>query len=289
MNGSRLMKSGLMALLLATALVALADTEIDESRPVHATATVTIALGRGELSVRGTETDDVTVRGEIDSRGSLAWAGDRDDLSVTLADDGAEAELEVLVPRGISLVVRTVTADVWIDAIDGDLTVQTVNGELRIAGEPRSVTVSGVSGDLVLDVPTDTVDLTWESGDVIIDGARERIACTVASGDVEIRTGPRLTALDCDLLVGDLVLRGPVPAAADWTIDLQVGDLRLAVEDPIDARFEVTTMVGDITSDLATILADDEIGPMRTQTLESGSGRGLVRVVVLQGDVTVAR
>ncbi|MBD3219836.1 DUF4097 family beta strand repeat protein [bacterium] len=274
--------------VVAVATAGLADTAA-ERRPVAAGAAVTVALDRGEVSVVGIDRAVL----EMESDVPLAVDGDRDAVTVAPAPGhaGRAAVIELRVPRGCELEVRTVTAEIWVDRFEGDLTVRTVAGPVRIDGTPRRVQVEGVSGDLVLDVPTDEAQIAWENGDVDVRGVRRSLRCEVTRGDVAIATDRRLADLTCRVISGDVAIAGPVPADADWTVDTQMGDVIVQLAEPADAQLEVTTAVGSIVSDLVdrTDHRSEVPGPQESRTLIAGDGQGRVRVTVLTGDVIVRR
>jgi DUF4097 and DUF4098 domain-containing protein YvlB len=281
----------LTALLVMTTATA---TEVTEQRPLAADGQITVRVDRGEVAVRGWDRHAVEVRGELGrDTTALRWSGDRQsvELGLVTAESG-RAELEIMVPRGCRLDVRTLTADVWVDAMVGDVAVRSVSGDVDIAGSPRSVRVELVSGDLDLDVACDEMTVVCENGDVTVSGVRRALSVDVLRGDVEVVTGRELATLSCQVLSGDVAFEGAVPAVARWTVNTERGDVSFDLGDPADATFTLTTLVGDIETELATVGESDarELpGPMATRTVRAGRGRGEVQVMVLSGDIDVGR
>jgi DUF4097 and DUF4098 domain-containing protein YvlB len=154
----------------AIALVLAQDAErvsvplTDPSRP----ATVRIESMRGDITVRGHEAKDVIVmsksgdraprRGRrgpaeleglkrIDLGGGSFTAEERDNV-VTVGTAMQGSDVEVHVPRAALLKLKTMSGDIVVDGVRGEIEANSMNGEVTITAAEGSVVAHSLNGDV---------------------------------------------------------------------------------------------------------------------------------------------
>jgi DUF4097 and DUF4098 domain-containing protein YvlB len=276
-------------LLLLTLAACATARPLDLHAPLAPDGSVVIEVPAGEVAVLGWDRNEVSVTGEVaDLARTTALTGDRSRAVLQFADGAsrADVELDVRVPHGASVEIRTVTADVWVDAVAGDLDIATATGELDLRGAPRSVAVSTASSDILLDVPTDTVTAATVNGDISVTGARFAVTCEAIDGDIVVATTPTLARLVCETLDGDVRVAGPVPTDAIWTIAVHAGDVALRTAGAVDATFALQTLAGELRCRFADRRHDDG-APVRRLECRAGAGAARVTIETLGGDIVV--
>ena len=171
------MRTSILPLLLTTFLLApaaLAQTAINETRPLDARGRVDISNLKGRIEVRGWERNEVQVTGtlgkgveklDIDGSGPQVsiearyprggWGGDR----------VGPTDLVVMVPVRADLDIESVAADVHVTGLtSGELSVNTVSGSVVAAAAPRKADVETVSGNATLTLNSDDVGVATVSG-----------------------------------------------------------------------------------------------------------------------------
>ena len=226
--------------------------------PLDSGATVEVLLTSGGVRVRGTDEARLVIRTRDGRRLDDAVTVDVAPGRVRIRDAAGDfrlgpirlstrrsADLDLEVPRGTALAVRSLSGDIEATGIRGASRWTTASGDLRLAIETGPVAVETMSGDVIL---------TGE-------GSLAVTARTV-SGDLRL-TAPLLDGLDLASTSGDVRVEGDLRPGGKHVIASVSGDVHLATGSPV--RIETRTIAGDVRS----------TGPHRT---EGGRGR---RVVVI--------
>ena len=172
-------------------------------------------------------------------------------------------DLDLEVPRGTVLAVRSLSGDLDATGIRGASRWTTASGDLRLVIETGPVAIESMSGDVVL---------TGE-------GPLAVTARTV-SGDLRL-TAPLLDGLDLASTSGDIRVEGELRAGGKHVIASVSGDVQLETRSPV--RIETRTIAGDVRS----------TGPHRTEggrgrrTVVLGTGSVPVEIRTTSGDISV--
>ena len=202
-----------------------------------------IDLGEGSASL-------VDRRETADGRG---WRG------------GHAPELELDLPRGATIVVETVSADLEVDSLHGEQRYQTTSGDITLRDVRGRLTIEAVSADL----------------DIRASGTADVSARTV-SGDIELRA-LTLRSLDLSTTSGDVQVAGRLDGPGPFAVETVSGDAQLAPAG--DVRIEMATMSGDLHSEVGR----QTEGGRGHRTLVVGSGGPQVTFRSMSGDLNVVR
>jgi hypothetical protein len=205
------------------------------------------------------------------------------------SNNGGDAMLEIQVPRGSSLDVSAVSADVSSKGVLGTQRLKTVSGEItaevsgdesevrsvsgdvtvRGSGKPLRLRVSSVSGNLDLTNPAGSLDVVTVSGD-----ARVQMDDT---SEVRGRTTS-----------GTLEVRGKLTRDARVDVEGVSGDIMLRLSAPGGFSTEIESFSGDIEGCLASnVERVSKYGPgvrLNIRTVEAGAR---VRAKTLSGDIDI--
>jgi DUF4097 and DUF4098 domain-containing protein YvlB len=244
--------------------------------PLDPGATVEVSLASGDIRVRGTDDDRVVIRTRDGRSLNEAVAIEAAPGRVRIRDAAGDfrlgpirlstrrsADLDLDVPRGTVLAVRSLSGDIDAAGIRGASRWTTASGDLRLAIETGPVAIETMSGDAVL---------TGE-------GALAVTARTV-SGDLRL-TAQLLDGLDLASTSGDVSVEGDLRATGKHVIASVSGDVQLATGSPV--RVETRTVAGDVRAS----------GTHRTEggrggrTVVIGAGTTPVEIRTTSGDISV--
>lgn len=154
-------------------------------------------------------------------------------------------ELEVEVPAGTDLRLRTMAAAVRLEQIEGRTNVETIAGAVRISGAPRSIEVSTITGPVTLDARTPEATVRGVSGPVVVDGEIEVLRAETVDG--ELRAGA-LVGVEGFLstVTGSLHFTGRLASTARLRARVSSGTLRLALEPDSPASLALETVSGTL-------------------------------------------
>lgn len=289
------------SLILAAALLApaaLAQTAINETRPLDARGRVDISNLKGRIEVRGWERNEVQVTGtlgkgveklDIDGSGpqvsievryprNNGWGGEKT----------GPTDLVVMVPLRADLDIESVAADVHVSGTgSGELSISTVSGSVVAAAAPRKADVETVSGNATLTLNSDDVDVATVSGSILLRGrlAGEIDAETV-SGRIEvIVNGEKVRDLGASTVSGRVEVSTDVAPAGEISMESVSGDLILRLPKDVSAQVSGESFSGSLKATGVTI--EKRRGPGSSFTTRYGDGNARISVETFSGSAEV--
>ena len=286
-----------IAALLMTALActAVADERIDVTRKVTADAVISIDNLSGSVIVKGWSRGEIRIEGTL-GEGSerLAVEGDEDRLEIEVviprrARNVEASHLEIHLPEGCSVRVGTVSADIDVSGLTGEVSMHTVSGDILAVGSPRETNADTVSGDAILKVDSELVNVNSVSGDIVLEGMRGAVTVSTVSGDIGLRDAePK--RLSFSSVSADLDFDGAIRGDGRYRFESQSGNIKLVLGSEPDADFWVTSFSGDIDSDFGgKVRRTSKYAPGKELKFRTGSGDARVEIETFSGDVVIRK
>jgi DUF4097 and DUF4098 domain-containing protein YvlB len=295
------MKAGSFLMLLAGFPALVLAEAVDERIDAEATGDVEVRNISGEIVVSGWDNAEVRVTGEISEQAErldLRREGSRVVVEVVYPENwrgngnfGDETSLSISVPRGSSLTVETVSADVSVSGVEGEQALSSVSGDVVTETFGAEARFESVSGDVLVN-GRDAVSRTSASavsGDVELNRISGEITVQSVSGDIDIASGI-IERAEIQSVSGDVSLSGELAGNARVRANSTSGDVDLMLRGDASADYSLTSFSGDI---------DNCFGPARTQAVRGqpgstlrfteGSSRASVEVSTMSGDIDLCR
>lgn len=327
------MNAILPALLILAALPAAAQQRVDETIPSATTGEVEIVNTSGSVTVTGWNRSEIRVTGTLGEgteRLELDRGRERTAIRVVLPRNARNvqgSDLEIHVPAGKSVRVRTVSADVAIDDVQGRLAANSTSGDIQIAGRPvevvagstsgdvtvradgsqrvqasstsgdveisgsvrESVSVESVSGDVVVTATTPEVRAKAVSGDVRLQGVSGRISASTVSGDALVRDS-RIQYGSFETVSGKLRYEGDLVRGAALDVQSHSGSVELVLPAGLSAEIEASTFSGDIVNEFGgTVRRKSRYAPGQELRFTAGQGGGLITAQTFSGTLKLLR
>jgi len=294
-----------LAAALATALLAapaLAATPINQSRPLNADGTVSIANVAGRITVRTWDQAQVKITGSLGAGvEKLLVEGDAGSLRIEVkypehngwgwGDKGRHVEdtiLEVTLPKKASVDVTSVSAEVDVQGVFGKrLDIDSVSGDVDVSrSAPGEADLEAVSGDLEAWLDTSDLSVSTVSGDAVVHGAiTGDVELESVSGNLRLSTRA-LRRLKLATVSGDADVRTALLDGARVDGESVSGNIELAVPAGTGARLSLESFSGDIGSPVGHV-EEEEHGPGSSLEATMGNGSGLVEIETLSGDIRI--
>jgi DUF4097 and DUF4098 domain-containing protein YvlB len=262
---------------LATVTPALHDDnkdgseKIERSMPVDPTATITVCVMSGTISVRGWDKNEVRVlsadAGVIDFRRiDKAKAKDKEkekvmetpatrvdvmvmdksDKTGKKGDCQAVADVEVEVPHGATVQVQTRDGDIHILGVAAAY-AGSQNGDIAIEGASRLVEAGSVGGSILLRNSAGRINLSSAGGAVEAANVKgtstdDTFEVATVSGDVLLDdiSNPKLVVKTVN---GGVTMTGALARAGQYGFTTLSGDVTLAL--PTDASFKIVARLSE--------------------------------------------
>jgi DUF4097 and DUF4098 domain-containing protein YvlB len=280
----------------ALPLAAFAGSDsVDQKVAADATGEVVISNVSGTIDVRGWDRNEVQVTGSLGrdvERVDVLPSKGRTVIKVVLprgnAHDG-EADIEVSVPKGSSVEVSAVSADVSSRGVLGTQRLKSVSGEVTadIAGNESEV--SSVSGDVTVRGDGKPISLRVKSvsGSIDLTNTAGRADVVTVSGDARVHMG-EASEVRGRTTSGDLEVTGKLTRDGRVDVEGVSGDITLRLGPPGGLSMDIESFSGDIEGCLATnVERVSKYGPgvrLNVRTVEAGAR---VRAKTLSGDIDI--
>jgi hypothetical protein len=281
------------AALMAVAGLVQAQS-FDETKPFPADGRVAIDNLAGSVRVEGWDRDEIRVEGELGrgvERIDFEVDGERASIEVVIprrARNVGGTDLQVWVPRGCQLLVKSVSASIEVTDIEGELDLHSVSGDISLRARTTRVRAQSVSGDLEVDGDPEDLELESVSGDIVVLRARGEVRANTVSGTVEI--GPDVEALEgyYQSVSGDVEFEGMVASDGRYEFESHSGSVRILLSREVSADVEVSTFSGSIRNELGPEpQRKGRYGPGEEVHFTLGDGDAEVQVSSFSGGISI--
>jgi DUF4097 and DUF4098 domain-containing protein YvlB len=192
----------------------------------------------------------------------------------------ASVDYTITVPATAAISIKTVSGDVAVTGVRGEVRAETVSGDVDVVQTPNLALAKTVSGDVrARDIGTDTsLLLSTVSGSVIASALKVRtLEAGSVSGNVDL-TNLEVERLLAKTINGDISYDGLVTRGGRYEFNAHSGNVRIALASPSGFEIDASTFSGSIRSDFPVTLrttSRDEREPSRQRgTMSSRSIRG---------------
>jgi len=254
----RVMKGCLVLWLALLARQATAQARIDERWPLDPGGSIRIVNPFGSIRVLGWDADSVAVSARLGTRaGRFFAAGDGHVRKLGVdGGNGEPAELEVHVPRGATVWVKSATASIEVEGMDGTLDLSSQGGSIRVVGTPQDVTAETMDGAVEVAGGTARARVKTVSGDILLRGASQDLGASTLSGRIVVRAagwqrgGTGVQRGKFESVTGDVRFEGELGRGGVVEVESQSGTIEVRVPASVVADFDVLTIAGTITNHL---------------------------------------
>ncbi len=249
----------------------------------------------GTVDVQGWDRNEVQVTGHLDDdveRVDVESSGARITVKVVLprgSSHDSDAELEVRVPRGSTVEVSAVSADVSSRGVTGTQRLKSVSGEITAEVSGDNSEIRSVSGDITVrgDGQPVALRVSSVSGSINLSHGAGKLDVVTVSGDADLNVSDA-SEVRGRTTSGSFDLRAKLARDARVDVEAVSGDITLRLTAPNGLSAEIESFSGDITGCLATSVERvSKYGPghrLNVRTVEAGAH---VRAKTLSGDIEI--
>lgn len=168
----------------------------------------------------------------------------------------ASVDYVIAVPPAASVALKTISGDVSVTNVKGEVRVETVSGDVNVTGTPNVAIAKTISGDVTArDVSTQTsMLLSTVSGTVIATGIKARsLEAGSVSGDVRL-VGSEVERLEARSISGNIEFDAPLSKGGRYELMSHSGNVRLLLSGNTGFEIDADTFGGSVRSDLPVTL-----------------------------------
>jgi len=292
-----MMKRLTVFVLSALLAMPVAAEEVNKTLDAASDGHVNVSNISGSITVNGWSRNEVEVTGELGRNVEelvFERSGDKITIKVKVPRNsgrGIESDLEIQVPENSSIDVGTVSADIEVEDVRGELKLNTVSGDIDTEGGESDISAGAVSGDIEISGQRKEAETRANtvSGDVTLFRVAGMASAESVSGDVIIDEGS-FDRVGLNTVNGEVIFRAQLRDDGKLKAETVNGSVDLEFAEGVSGRFEVDTFNGDI---------DNCFGPKPERTSkytpgwewshQDSKGDARITVSTLNGDVNICR
>ena len=207
----------------------------------------------GAIRVTGWSRDSLAITTTtLDQGRRLVLQGDRSQLEIAVEGDSAgyTNDLEVRLPAGARLTVKTTGGEIDVEGLTDSITALTVSGKLRIGGVAQAVTAESLDGNIEIAADAATATVHSGGGVIVLRGAIGIFDVTSVTGEILAGlTGP-VSRGRLESLSGNVSFKGPLVPGGRLEAQSHSGDIDLRLSPALGATYELDAYGGRIEDDL---------------------------------------
>lgn len=207
-------------------------------------------------------------------------------------------DYSITVPQSAAVSAKTVSGDVTVTGVGGEVRAETVSGDVDVSATPNLALAKTVSGDVrARDIAASILTLSTVSGTVSAERLKVRtLDAGSVSGDLRL-VDLEVERLTAKTLSGNIDFTGRLARGARYEFNAHSGDVRVMLPaDTAGFEMDATTFSGSVRSDFPVTLrsaAGDERGRRATSNRSIrgsfGDAGAILALRSFSGNVVVMR
>jgi len=272
---------------LTLAAVAAFQQQTDTTVPVPAGARLSLANHAGMIRVTAWDRTEMRVRAEhgsrdvieIDVRGAVVRVKAERRYGMP-----AFVEYDITVPRGMSVDLSGIEAEITVEGVGGDISATSVEGNITVRGAGGAVKINSVDGDLVVEGGRGRVTAQGVDGAIQITGARADLTVETVDGDVTLENIESAN-VDVGTVDGTITYAGTIQDGGRYRMTSHDGDVILLVPAGLNATISVATFEGSFEADPAFRVELTSARPGRRFSFTLGTGSARMELETFEGEI----
>lgn len=231
--------------------------------------------GRVEIRTRYPSSDDARRKGRRDFNASVAFT--------------------ISAPERARIVANSISGNLSVTDIKGDLALETISGNVRVANAGRVSKAKTASGDVeILDTTIEgTMDAATISGTMMLKNVKaRRLDVGSISGDVVLQE-VKCEQLDAQSISGDVRLTGPLVRGGRYDLGSHSGEIRVTVRGGVGFELDASSFSGSVRTELdefkMTNTSGGNRGRHRSISGSYGDGSAFLDLNTFSGSIVVTK
>ena len=273
---------------------------IDQTQDADANGKVDVFNLSGDVELIGWNRKEIRVTGEVgDDAEEFIFErnGKVTTIKVKVPDRShghhkdVSSDLLIRVPKGSSIDVGTVSADISVEGVEGEQELQSVSGDVETEAFSTDIDIGTVSGDVDVEGSGKDMEARLESvsGDVTGDELSGNIKAESVSGDIEIMQGD-FSRARIETVNGDVLFNAVLRTDGKLDVETINGTVDITFIGDVSARFDIETFNGRIRNCFGPDAErTSKYAPGWELSFTEGSGEGRVSIATLNGGLRLCK
>jgi len=289
-------------LIIVTTLLAwpASAKDVNETLDADPNGHVEIFNTAGSVTVEGWSRKSVEVTGTLGNEvEDFIFERDGDEITIKVkaknkhhsGGRGYVSELVVKVPEKSSIDVATISADIEVESVYGEIEAAAISGDVELETFAAEVEVASVSGDIDVqgDGKNSVTELVSVSGDVTAEQLAGEVELESVSGDV-VLSGGSFEESSIETVNGDIVFQATLSKGGELYIETVNGTVDVDFIGDVSAEFEIETFNGRIRNCFGPKPERvSKYAPGYELNFTEGKGDGSVSIETLNGNLNLCK
>ncbi len=300
----RIRGTSLASAILAFALTFVAPTlsaqqKIDIRRATTGDVSVRLGGSIGSLRIAGWDRDSVSIIGALPAGvrmdGGFGGDGRSPSRGVKFFLDSpndaatATATLELRVPRGARVWVKSGTANIDARDVTGGLDLNVIGGKVTVNASPRELQIEAMDAAVTIDGTPEWLRAKTASGDITLRGGSNDLALTSVSGALRVEGGS-VARGRLETVTGDITFAALMSAAGALDVDSHSGTVDLALTEKSGFTLTASSITGTIENRFdKTRPSTGREGRGAELAVDAGNSSARITVRTFRGKIVVHR
>jgi len=271
-----------------------AGEKIDKKLDVLAQGEIEIHNNRGEITLKGWDKNQVSVKGELDDlTEKFVFTSEKGKTLIKVilsetnvhARSGDGSNLKIFVPYELAVQFGGVATDLDLSQLRAGVDINSVSGDVELNKVDGRVYINSVSGNIKLNGLKGQLEISTVSGDVDAKVSSKQLSISGVSSDIEVKTG-EFEMAKLATVSGDSKLYGQLQSDGEIRLSSVSGNGYFYVDGELNAKVVLDTGPG---GDVVNQLSDDKptssfIGSEKLK-FTAGNGNGVIRMSTVSGNI----
>lgn len=280
------------------------DVQFSRTFDVGPSGSLDISNVSGDIEIQGGSGTEIRIVAEKHGHGDpslvsieVSQTGDRVRVETKYSKGKKKhghvsVDFIVTVPSGTSVSAQSMSGDVDVENVGGELEAESVSGDVTVTKAENLLVATSVSGDVTVEGAASREDpeIGSVSGNVQVTGLKAReVEVSSVSGDVI------LTHIECERAAmesvsGDIRYSGTFAKAGRYEFESHSGDIHIYIANDVGFELAAETFSGDIESEFPlTPLTMSDTSSSREVHGVYGDGSAVIEVSTFSGSITISR
>ena len=289
----RRLAPGLASLAVLTAIAVTgvaAQQKIARRIPIAPDASIRIQNLPGTTRVIGWDLDTIAVTGSAPAGTTFYMGGAGRVAKLGLESDEktgfvpGTGLLEVRVPRGARVWVRSAVGSIEVEGLSGEVDVASASGSIRITGSLRLVTAETMEGDLEVSGGSQLVRVRTGNGKIVLFRPTGDLTASTVAGPVQLLDAQPASAR-IETVSGAVTYDGTLDRRASLEIQTHSGEVDLRLPPSVSAEFDLYSVGGTVLVALSPKGPAPKAAKGKPQFFTAGGGGANVVVRSFKGNI----
>ena len=251
----------------------------------------------GDIEIRGGSGDAIVIEAEkngdpfaVSIDVSQTGSRVRVETRFTKGNKDASVDFTVTVPSGTAVSARSVSGDVDVHYVSGEVRAESVSGDVTVSNLDNLLLAKSVSGDVAVQSAASQKEpeLSSVSGDVLVHelNAKGVVVSSVSGDAVLVRANCERASVQS--VSGEISYGGSLASNGRYEFQSHSGDVRIQIANEIGFELAATSFSGEIESDFPITPSSGRVGESEVHGVY-GDGSALIEASTFSGDVSITR